>query len=179
MIHHLINDFILSPSGRRFRLTSQNSSSVHCIDWSRHKTLAKHNPRARHVPRLTPSRRPATRLQSSRARLQEREKATTTWQSDLCTRHWSTETRQSSHCLSAYGETGGDCHGNRARQGSYNSAAPDDDLVWAVVRGGQRRCYCDLSQKYMRACFELLILENVFLRCVARWAQTETRHGYT
>ena len=107
IIHHVINNFFLSLSGRRFRLTSQNSSSVHCIYWSRHKTLAMHKPRARHVPRLTPSGRPATRLQSSRARLQVREKATTAWQSDLCTRHWSTETRQSSHCLSASGETGG------------------------------------------------------------------------
>ena len=44
IIHHLINNFILSPSGRQFRLTSQNSSSVHCIYWSRHKTLAMHNP---------------------------------------------------------------------------------------------------------------------------------------
>ena len=69
--------------------------------------------------RLTPSGRPATRLQSSKARLQVREKAMTAWQSDLCTLHWSTETRQSSHCLSASGETRGDCHGNRARQGFY------------------------------------------------------------
>ena len=85
------------------------------------QNISNAQPRARHVPKLTPSGRPATRLQSSRARLQVREKAMTAWQSDLCTRHWSTETRQPSHCLSASGETVGDCHGNRVRQGSYSS----------------------------------------------------------
>ena len=63
-------------------------------------------------------------------------------------------------------------------QDFHDSAAPNDDLVWSVIRGVQRRCYCDSSQKYMRACFEFLILENVFLICVARWAQTKTHHGY-
>ena len=53
-------------------------------------------------------------------------------------------------------------------QDIHDSAVPNDDLVWSVVRGGQRRCYCDSLQKYMRACFELLILENVFLMCVTR-----------
>ena len=31
----------------------------------------------------------------------------------------------------------------------HDSAAPYDDLLWAVVRGGQRRCNCDSPQKYM------------------------------
>ena len=35
-------------------------------------------------------------------------------------------------------------------QDFLDSAVPNDDLVWSVVRGGQRRCYCDSSQKYMR-----------------------------
>ena len=34
-------------------------------------------------------------------------------------------------------------------QDFHDFAAPYDDLVWAVVRGGQRRCNCDSSQKYM------------------------------
>ena len=63
-------------------------------------------------------------------------------------------------------------------QDFHDSAVPNDDLIRSVVRGSQGRCYCDSLQKYMRACFEFLILENVFLMCVARWAQTETRHGY-
>ena len=58
-------------------------------------------------------------------------------------------------------------------QDFHDSAVPNDDLERFVVRGGQRRCYCDSSQKY-----QLLILENVFLMCVAQWAQTETRHCY-
>ena len=47
-------------------------------------------------------------------------------------------------------------------QDFHYSATPGDDLVWSIIRGGQRWCYCDSSQKYMRACFEFLILENVF-----------------
>ena len=47
-------------------------------------------------------------------------------------------------------------------QDFHDSAAPYDDLIWVVVRGGQTRCYCNSSQKYMRACFDFLILENVF-----------------
>ena len=57
-------------------------------------------------------------------------------------------------------------------------ATPGDDFVWTIVRGGQRWCYCDSSQEYMWACFEFLILQNVFLCCIARWAQSEMRHGY-
>ena len=45
----------------------------------------------------------------------------------------------------------------------HDSAAPHDNLIWAVVSGGQRRCNCDSSQKYMRACVDFLILENVVL----------------
>ena len=39
----------------------------------------------------------------------------------------------------------------------YDSDDSYDDLIWAVVRGGQRRCNCDLSQKYMWACVNFLI----------------------
>ena len=34
-------------------------------------------------------------------------------------------------------------------QDFHDSAAPYDDLIWAVVRGSQRQCNCDSSQKYM------------------------------
>ena len=36
----------------------------------------------------------------------------------------------------------------------HNSAAPVDDLILSIVRGSHRRCNCDSSQKYMRACYK-------------------------
>ena len=47
------------------------------------------------------------------------------------------------------------------------STAPSDDLIRSVVRGSQRWCNCDSSQNYMWTCVELLILERIFLSCVA------------
>ena len=52
------------------------------------------------------------------------------------------------------------------------SAAPGDDLIRSIVRGGQRRCNCDASQKYMRACVKFLILKHIFLYGIACWAQS-------
>ena len=40
------------------------------------------------------------------------------------------------------------------------------NLIWSVVRGGQRRRNCDSGQEYMSACSYFLELENVVLLCV-------------
>ena len=60
------------------------------------------------------------------------------------------------------------------------SAAPSYDLIRSVVRGSQWWCYCNASHKY--TCVELLILEHVFMMCVARgglaWDATWLRATY-
>ena len=48
----------------------------------------------------------------------------------------------------------------------HYSATPRDDLIWSVVRGGQRRRNCDSAQEYMSTCSYFLELENVVLLCV-------------
>ena len=50
----------------------------------------------------------------------------------------------------------------------HNSAALGYDLIQSIVRGGQRRCNCDSSQKYMRACVKFLILKHIFLLIAER-----------
>ena len=67
---------------------------------------------------------------------------------------------------------------NNNNEDFHNSAAPGDDLIRSIERGSQRRCNYYASQKYMRACVKFLILKHIFLHGLARWAQSETQHGY-
>ena len=56
----------------------------------------------------------------------------------------------------------------------HYSALPRDDLVWSVIRGGQRRCNCDSAQEYMSTCSYFLELENVCC-CVSRGGHRRRR----
>ena len=79
----------LSPSGRRFRLTSQNFSSDYYVYWSRHRTPAMHNP-AHDTSQSNSERTTCATSAVAKSYI------TSAGKTVLCTRYWSTKTRQSS-----------------------------------------------------------------------------------
>ena len=91
----------LSPSGRRFRFTSQNFSSDYYVYWSRHRLPAMHNP------------------QSPRAISQVREKRYDRMGFGFMHTVLKYQNEAVISCLTASGEIRDDCHSNRAKQGSY------------------------------------------------------------